>query len=48
VRAELESIMRRAFTSLAATSTKHRVPLRTAAFVTAIERVRYASELRGY
>jgi glutamate dehydrogenase (NAD(P)+) len=48
VRAELESIMRRAFTSLAATATKHRVPLRTAAFVTAIERVRYASELRGY
>jgi glutamate dehydrogenase (NAD(P)+) len=48
VRAELDKIMRRAFTTLADTAKKHRVELRAAAFVTAIERVKYASNLRGY
>jgi len=48
VRSELEKIMRRAFTNLAATVNKHNVDFRTAAFVTAIERVKHASDLRGY
>jgi len=48
VRTELEKTMRKAFVDLAATAKKHSVDLRTAAFVLAIERVKYASDLRGY
>jgi glutamate dehydrogenase (NAD(P)+) len=40
--------MRRAFADVAATAKKHNVDLRTAAFVLAIDRVKYASDLRGY
>jgi glutamate dehydrogenase (NAD(P)+) len=48
VREELETIMRRAFKELSACAQKHDVTLRTAAFVLAIERVKYASDMRGY
>jgi glutamate dehydrogenase (NAD(P)+) len=48
VRAELEKVMRRSFTSLKDMATKHAIDLRTAAFVVAIERVKRASDLRGY
>jgi glutamate dehydrogenase (NAD(P)+) len=48
VRSELEKTMRRAFVSLMEAVTKHNVDMRTAAFVVAIDRVRHASELRGY
>jgi glutamate dehydrogenase (NAD(P)+) len=47
VRSELERIMRRAFKDLLETANKHRLELRTAAFVVAIERVWRASYLRG-
>jgi len=47
VRSELERIMRRAFANLMETANKHRLELRTAAFVVAIERVWRASYLRG-
>ena len=48
VKDELDKVMRRAFGHLAATAKKHSVDLRTAAFVLAIERVKYASDMRGY
>ncbi|MSP26345.1 MAG: glutamate dehydrogenase [Myxococcales bacterium] len=48
VRDELDKVMRRSFAELAATAKKHRVDLRTAAFTMAIERVKLASQLRGY
>jgi glutamate dehydrogenase (NAD(P)+) len=48
VRGELERIMRRSFGELASTAKKHNVDLRTAAFVLAIERVKYAGDMRGY
>lgn len=48
VRTELEKIMRRSFVTLTEAAKKHSVDLRTAAFVVAIERVKYASDIRGY
>jgi glutamate dehydrogenase (NAD(P)+) len=48
VRAELDKTMRRAFACLMDTVKKHSVDLRTGAFVMAIDRVKYASEMRGY
>ncbi len=48
VRNELEKVMRNAFVGLADTAKKHDVDFRTAAFVKAIERVKHASDLRGY
>jgi len=48
VRNELDKIMRRSFKQLAETGKKHALDLRTAAFVMAIERVKHASNLRGY
>ena len=48
VRSELEKIMRRAFSELAEVRDKHDVDFRTAAFVHAIQRVKHASDLRGY
>ena len=48
VKSELERIMRAAFVGLAECANKHNLDFRTAAFVVAIERVKYASDLRGY
>jgi glutamate dehydrogenase (NAD(P)+) len=48
VKAELETIMRKAFANRHATAKKYTIDLRTAAFVVAIERVKYASDIRGY
>jgi len=48
VRAELEKVMRGAFAGLADTAQRHQIDFRTAAFVQAIERVKHASDLRGY
>ena len=47
VRSELERIMRRAFADLYATAQSHRIDLRTAAFVVAIQRVAKATAQRG-
>ena len=47
VRVELERIMRTAFTHLTKAAAVHRVDLRTAAFVVAIERVARATAQRG-
>jgi glutamate dehydrogenase (NAD(P)+) len=47
VRVELERIMRAAFASLTKSSAIHRVDLRTAAFIVAIERVARATAQRG-
>jgi len=48
VKNELEKIMRRAFAGLAKCAGKHDLDFRTAAFVVAIERVKHASDMRGY
>lgn len=48
VRSELEKVMREAFSGLAETAKQHNIDFRTAAFVRAIERVKHASDLRGY
>jgi len=48
VRAELERIMRKAFKDLSEVRNKHDVSWRTAAFCLAIERVKAASDMRGY
>ena len=47
VRTELEQIMRRAFQELYATAQSHRIDLRTAAFVVAIQKVAKATAQRG-
>lgn len=47
VRTELDAVMRRAFTELAAVARSKNVDLRTAAFVLALQRVARATELRG-
>ena len=47
VRTELEKIMRRAFQELYATAQSHRIDLRTAAFVVAIQKVAKATAQRG-
>jgi glutamate dehydrogenase (NAD(P)+) len=48
VRDELETIMRRSFATLAETVKTHNIDFRTAAFVTAIGRVKQASDMRGF
>jgi glutamate dehydrogenase (NAD(P)+) len=48
VKSELEKIMVRAFADLTAVRDKHSLNYRTAAFVLAIERVKKASDMRGY
>lgn len=47
VRTELERVMRAAFANLSQAATRHRIDLRTAAFVVAIERVARATAQRG-
>ncbi len=47
VRTELEKIMRRSFADLYATAQSHRIDLRTAAFVVAIQKVAKATAQRG-
>ena len=47
VQQDLLRTMKRSFQGVLATSLKHNVPMRVAAFVVAIERVAKASELRG-
>ena len=44
---DLEGMMNRAFDNVLQTSLQHKVPMRTAAFIVAIQRVVRASELRG-
>ena len=48
VKTELENIMRKAFKDLSAVRAKHDTSFRTAAFALAIERVKAASDMRGY
>ncbi|MEZ4446919.1 MAG: Glu/Leu/Phe/Val dehydrogenase dimerization domain-containing protein [Polyangiaceae bacterium] len=48
VRTELDGIMRRAFASLVEMRQRHDISFRTAAFALAIERVKKASDMRGY
>jgi glutamate dehydrogenase (NAD(P)+) len=48
VRQELDRIMRKAFDDLSAAKKKHGCTFRTAAFALAIERVKKASDMRGY
>ncbi|MCM2278222.1 MAG: Glu/Leu/Phe/Val dehydrogenase [Oligoflexia bacterium] len=47
VNRELDRIMRQAFKDVFSASQKHRIPMRIAAFVVAIERLKKTSELRG-
>jgi len=47
VQQDLKQMMDRAFASVLETSLKHKVPMRTAAFIVAIQRVARAAELRG-
>lgn len=48
VRDELEKIMRNAFGAIRDMAAKHRITMRTAAFCVGIERVKRASDMRGY
>jgi len=47
VQQDLQEMMEKAFDGVLATSLHHKVPMRTAAFIIAIQRVNRAAELRG-
>ena len=47
VNRKLETIMGKAFTDVHSSATEHKVPMRTGAYILAIDRVRKATESRG-